>query len=173
MSIAATDRLGTFERLGDYIDVRFERSYRRPIESVWKALTEPARLSDWMGHSYVEPFVGGRYETMLDGLKPMRGVIRIWEPPTLLEYDFRNDHAPRSVVRWQLSPTEDGTRAIFTHRGMPYANSNLMLPGWHTYFEHLAAVLDGALPGDFEATWRRLQDVYADRYGLDELTREP
>ena len=67
MSIAATDRLGTFERLGDYIDVRFERDYRRPIESVWKALTEPARLSDWMGHSYVEPFVG-------DGLHVIRPV---------------------------------------------------------------------------------------------------
>ena len=170
---AATDRMGTFKRDGDHIEARFERIYRRPIESVWKALTEPERLADWMGKSFVEPFVGGRYETMLDGLKPMRGRVRIWEPPTLLEYDFRNDHAPQSVARWELTPTGAETHLTFTHRGMPYVNSNLMLPGWHTYFEHLAAALEGAPPGDFETTWRSLQDVYAERYGLDELTREP
>ena len=170
---AATDRLGTFERRGDHIDVRFERVYRRPVESVWKALTEPARLADWMGESYVEPHVGGRYETMLDGLKPMRGRVRIWEPPTLLEYDFRNDHAPDSVARWELSADATGTRVIFEHRGMPYANSNLMLPGWHAYLDHLGAVLDGAPPGDWQLSWRALQDIYARHYGLEGLTREP
>jgi uncharacterized protein YndB with AHSA1/START domain len=170
---AATDRLGVIEREGDHIDVRFERVYRRPPESVWKALTEPARLADWMGQSFVEPFVGGRYETMLDGLKPMRGRVRIWEPPTLLEYDFRNDHAPQSVARWELSPAESGTRVIFRHSGMPYAHANLMMPGWHVFLGRLGAVLDGAPPGEFDPPWRRLQDVYASQYGLEHLTREP
>lgn len=170
---AATDRLGTFERRGDHLDARFERIYPRPVESVWKALTEPARLADWMGKSYVEPFVGGRYETMLDGLKPMRGKVRIWEPPTLLEYEFCNDHAPDSVVRWELSPTDTGTRLIFRHQGMPYANSNLMLPGWHVFLQRLASALDGAPPGEFDPPWRNLQDVYASQYGLEALTREP
>ncbi|MBL8598312.1 MAG: SRPBCC family protein [Devosia sp.] len=170
---AATDRLGTFERRGDYIDVRFERLYRRPVDSVWKSLTEPARLADWMGQSYVEPFVGGRYETMLDGLKPMRGRVRIWEPPTLLEYDWHSDHAPVSVARWELAPAGAGTRVVFEHRGMPYANSNLMLPGWHVYLAHLGAVLDGAPPGSFETAWRGMQDVYARRYALQDLRREP
>jgi uncharacterized protein YndB with AHSA1/START domain len=170
---AATDRHGTFERKGDHIDVRFERLYRRPVESVWKALTEPARLSDWMGKSYVEPHVGGRYETMLDGLKPMRGRVRIWEPPTLLEYDFRNDHAPESIARWELRAADGGTRVIFEHRHMPYANSNLMLPGWHVYLQHLGVSLDGAPPGSFEIPWRQMQDIYARTYGLEGLTREP
>jgi uncharacterized protein YndB with AHSA1/START domain len=170
---AATSRLGTFERNGDHLDVRFERHYRRPIESVWRALTEPVRLADWFGRSYVEPFVDGRYETMLDGIKPMRGRVRVWEPPTLLEYDFRNDHAPDSVARWELSPAEDGTRVIFTHRHMPYANSNLMLPGWHVFLEHLGVSLEGSPPGPFDPEWRKLQDVYASRYGLEDLTREP
>ncbi len=114
-------RLGVIERRGNDIDVRFERFYRRPIESLWKALTEPARLADWMGESFVEPFVGGRYETMLDGLKPMRGIVRVWEPPSVLEYDWRSDHAPRSVARWELSPVEASTRVIFRHFDMPYS----------------------------------------------------
>lgn len=170
---AATDRLGVIERQGDHIDVSFERLYRRPVESVWKALTDPTRLADWMGESYIEPFVGGRYETMLDGLKPMRGRVRIWEPPTLLEYDFRNDHAPQSVARWELSPAENGTRVIFRHSGMPYANANLMMPGWHVYLTHLGASLEGAPLEDFTTAWRKMQDIYAQHHGLGELTREP
>lgn len=170
---AATDRLGTFERRGNVIDVRFERHYRRPVESVWKALTVPERLADWMGQSYVEPYVGGRYETMLDGLKPMRGRVRIWQPPALLEYDWRSDHAPSSIARWELSPAVSGTRVIFTQQGMPYANSNLMLPGWHVYLEHLGATLEGTTPGDFTSAWREQQDIYARYHGLEALTREP
>jgi hypothetical protein len=126
-----------------------------------------------MGESYVEPFVGGRYETMLDGIKPMRGRVRIWEPPTLLEYDFRNGHAPASVARWELSPAEAGTRVVFHHRGMPYVNANLMLPGWHVYLGRLGRSLDGAPPGDFNLEWRPMQDIYASTYGLEALTREP
>jgi len=170
---AATDRLGMIERHGDHIDVRFERLYRRPLESVWKALTEPDRLADWMGESVVEPFVGGRYETMLDGIKPMRGRVRVWEPPTLLEYDWHSDHAPQSIARWELSPVETGTRVIFRHQGIPYANANLMSPGWHVYLDHLGAVLDSVPAGNFETTWRQMQDIYAARYGLEALTREP
>ena len=170
---AATERLGTIERRDDHIDIRFERLYSRPVESVWKALTDPARLADWMGVSVVEPFVGGRYETMLDGIKPMRGHVRIWEPPSLLEYDWRSDHAPQSIARWELSPADTGTRVIFQHRGIPYANANLMSPGWHVYLDHLGVLLDGAPPGDFEQEWRRMQGIYATRYGLEALTREP
>jgi uncharacterized protein YndB with AHSA1/START domain len=170
---AANDRLGAIERRNDHIDIRFERLYRRPVQSVWKALTEPERLADWMGQSYVEPFVGGRYETMLDGLKPMRGRVRIWEPPSLLEYDWRSDHAPAAVARWELSPAETGTRIVFRHQGIPYANANLMAPGWHVYLDHLGAALDAVPPGNFETAWRRMQDVYATHHGLETLTREP
>jgi len=170
---AATDRLGTFERQGEHIDVLFERHYPRPIESVWRALTEPARLADWVGESYVEPRVGGRYEIMLDGIKPMRGRVRIWEPPSLLEYDWRSDHAPQSIARWELSATSAGTRVLFRHRGMPFATSNLMLPGWHVYLNHLGAALEGTEPVAFEPAWRELQNIYALAYGLGELTREP
>jgi len=169
----ASAPLGTFERHGDHIDVRFERLYPRPVATVWKALTEPERLSDWMGECVVEPFVGGRFETMLDGLKPMRGKVRAWEPPTLLEYDWHSDHAPNSVVRWELSAIETGTRVLFTQTGMPYANGNLMLPGWHVYLDHLGAALDGKPAGNFEVAWRTQQGIYARHHGLTGLRTEP
>lgn len=165
--------LGTYTRHGDHVDVRFERRYPRPVETVWKALTEPERLADWMGVSHVEPRLGGRYETMLDGIKPMHGRITVWDPPRTLELHWANDHAPDSTVRYELTPEKDGTRLIFTHRHLPFATSALMLPGWHVYFERLGTALSAATPPDMLARWRETQVAYIEHYGLGDLQRDP
>ena len=60
-----TEALGIFERRGEDLDLRFERIYPRPPETVWSALTGPKRLRDWMGASRVEPRVGGRIDLMI------------------------------------------------------------------------------------------------------------
>jgi uncharacterized protein YndB with AHSA1/START domain len=165
--------LGTYHRDGDHIDVRFERRYPRPVETVWKALTDPDRLADWMGRSIVEPRVGGRYETMLDGLKPMHGRVLVWDPPTRLELHWSNEHAPDATVRYELAPDADGTRVVFTHRHMPHATCALMLPGWHVFLGRLGQVLDDQPPPDFDTLWRQTQAVYIDHYGLEGLQRDP
>ena len=100
--------LGTYERHGDHIDVRFERHYPRPPEKVWRALTDPERLADWMGASRVEPYVGGKFETMLDGLRPMKGRVLVWDPPKALELQWSNGHAPDSTVRYELTSEHPG-----------------------------------------------------------------
>jgi uncharacterized protein YndB with AHSA1/START domain len=165
--------LGTFERHGDYIDVRFERHYPRPAATVWSALTEPERLADWMGRSLVEPFVGGRFETMLDGIQPMKGKVLVWDPPMTLELHWSNGHAPDSTVRYELSPEADGTRLVFTHRKMPYITSALMLPGCDTFFAQLGRMLDEVEPIDWVARWRQLQAVYIEHYALGDSHRDP
>jgi len=166
-------QLGTFERHGDHLDVRFERHYPRPAETVWSALTDPVRLADWMGVSYVEPHVGGRFETMLDASHPMTGRVLVWDPPKVLEFSWSNGHAPDSTIRYELAPDGNGTRVIFTHRHMPYATSALMLPGWHVFFARLARLLEDATPPDWQTRWRQMQTVYVDRYGLEGLTLDP
>ncbi len=165
--------LGTYERNGDHIDVRFERHYPRPPEKVWRALTDPERLADWMGASRVEPYVGGKFETMLDGLRPMKGRVLVWDPPKALELQWSNGHAPDSTVRYELAPEGDGTRVILTHRHMPYATSALMLPGWHAYFDRLAQVLAGEAPPDLDTRWRQMQTVYVEHYRLEGLQLDP
>jgi len=168
----ANDDLGWFEREDDHIDVRFERHYRRPVETVWSAITDPVRLADWMGVSHVEQRVGGRIELMADGPHPMTGEIRVWDPPHVLEFTWSNTHAPDSVIRYELAPEGSGTRLSFLHRHMPYVNSGLMLPGWHTYLAALGALLESA-SGLGPGAWRRMQAVYVDRYRLDGVALDP
>ena len=165
--------LGTYERQGDHIDVRFERHYPRPPEKVWRALTDPERLADWMGASRVEPRVGGRYETMLDGQRPMHGEVLVWDPPKTLELHWSNGHAPDSTIRYELTPEATGTKLVFTHRHMPFATCALMLPGWHTYFSRLAQALEDDTLPEMSPLWRQMQTVYIEHYGLAGLQRDP
>jgi len=124
-----TDRsdLGTYVRTGSASGLKYERRYDRPVETVWKALTEPARLADWMGAARVEPYVGGRYELFIDSAEPMRGRVVTWRPPELLEFSWHGVGAPSSLVRCELVPDGAGTRLIFMHRALRFAASCLSL----------------------------------------------
>jgi protein TonB len=119
--------LATYVRNGSAAGLRYERRYDRPVETVWKALTEPARLADWMGTARVEPYVGGRYELFIDSPQPMRGRVVTWQPPELLEYSWHSVGAPASLVRCELVPDGAGTRLIFRHRAFQFAASCLSL----------------------------------------------
>ena len=164
--MAGNDSLATIERHGEAIDVRFVRHYPRPVETVWSALTEPARLADWMSAAHVEPFVGGRFELMTDGSYPSLGRVRVWDPPHVLEFSWTNAHAPDSVVRCELTPEAGGTQLVFTHKGMPHINSALMLPGWHDFLERLGTVVAGGLPTE-PPSYRPMQAAYIERYKLE------
>lgn len=170
--MSAAERLGTFARHGEHIDVTFERRYPRPVETVWSALTEPERLADWMGASRVEPFVGGQFDMMIDGPHPMTGRVRAWDPPTLLELSWSNTHAPDSTIRFELRPDGDATLLTFRHLGMPYRNSALMLPGWHDFLSRLGALLQGAAPRA-GPSFRTMQAAYIEQYQLTGVVLEP
>lgn len=119
--------VGTYVRYGSAAGLRYERRYDRPAETVWKALTEPARLADWMGAARVEPYVGGRYELFIDSDQPMQGRVVTWQPPQVLEFSWHGAGAPSSVVRCELVPDGAGTRLIFMHRAIRFAASCLSL----------------------------------------------
>lgn len=167
------DMLGSFEKRGeDHIDVRFERHYPRPMETVWRALTEPERLADWMGLSEIEPRVGGRIRMMLDGPHPMQGTVLEWDPPRVLAFSWTNTHAPNSVIRYELYPDDGGTRVSFSHQGMPYATSALMLPGWHDLLQRLGSVVEGRRPPE-DMSFRTMQAAYVEHYRLTGVQMDP
>jgi uncharacterized protein YndB with AHSA1/START domain len=170
--MAATESLGTFERRGEHIDVRFVRHYPRPVEKVWSALTDPARLADWMGASHVEPFVGGRFDLMTDNEHGSTGRVRVWDPPRVLEFSWSNTHSTDSVVRCELTPEAGGTRLVFIHQGMPYATSALMLPGWHGYLAALASVVMDERPPE-GISFRTMQSTYIGHYKMEGVQLDP
>jgi uncharacterized protein YndB with AHSA1/START domain len=167
------DELGTIDRRGDIVDLRYERRYPRPIETVWAALTDPARLADWIGPALVEPHVGGRYELFIERPRPMTGRIVTWEPPRLLEFTWDTGDAPESLVRCELVPDGDGTKLVFHHKGPPFVWIALVLPGWHSLLERLAGLMAGHPIPDSMPRWRELQAIYLDHYRFEGVMIDP
>ena len=108
--MTAPSDLGTFTRRGDVVDLRYERFYPRPIETVWAAFTQEERLADWIGSALVEPHAGGRYELFTGRPRRMTGRILTWQPPHLLEFSWDTGDAPPNRVRVELSAADGGTR---------------------------------------------------------------
>lgn len=173
MDTTVTDRLGTYTRRGELADMRFERFYPRPIETVWAALTVPERLADWMGPAEVEPRLGGTYNLMTDRAEPMRGRILAWQPPEVLEFSWTMGGSPESVARYELSRDGAGTRMVFTQTGVNYQAIGLMLPGWHHFWELLGLAMAGTPDRVDWDRWRTLQAAYIAEYGLGDTQHEP
>jgi uncharacterized protein YndB with AHSA1/START domain len=141
---------GTLTIEGDSATLRFERRLPHPIEAVWAALTEPAQRAAWFGPTRIEGRPGGRIELEAQGppaspaQRRISGRILVWDPPRVLEHEWRQPLVGAGVVRYELVPDGDATRLTFTHRGLPVGPARGLAPGTHAYLDRLRAHLDGA-----------------------------
>ena len=105
-------------------DVKLECFYASTPDEVWRALTDPTALSEWlMPVEGFAPQVGQRF---LFRAKPMPGwdgtvaceVLAV-EPPRRLAYTWKGggNAIPATTVTWILEPTPDGTLVRLEHTG--------------------------------------------------------
>lgn len=146
--------------------ISFVRRLPDPVEEVWAALTDPAQRRQWFGPTSIDGRVGGLIELVPTGPaapvadKRMTGRILAWDPPHLLEHEWRQAPIEDGVVRYELSRDGAGTLLRFTHRGLSLDNGRGFLPGTHAYFERLAAHLaERPIPN-----WIQRYDELAPRY---------
>jgi uncharacterized protein YndB with AHSA1/START domain len=135
---------------GDRRALHFERTYAAAPEEVWSALTEPDRLARWMTGTSVQPGLGGRIVHDFGDDGTCGGAILAWEPPRLLEYEWRFPGETESVVRFELHAlAADGTRLVLTHRRLGAEQATGYGAGWHAYLDTLASEVDGLEPVDW------------------------
>lgn len=162
---------GTLERTPDGGIIRFQRHLPHPIEEVWSALTEPARLADWWTpfetSVSVDLRVGGSLAFDWPGHDVPRFEFEITrlEAPRLLEHTHT---APGAWFRWELEPTATGTRLLATYfvpdPEMAIGRGDVV--GAHYGLDRLAAALSGhPVPVEMEA-FAALQAEYQE-FGLD------
>lgn len=109
----APTRFGTIERTPDGGLIRYDRQLGFPVEEVWSAITDPARLADWwppfaadvtvdlrVGGSISFPWPDG------DETRTLTFTILRLEAPTLLEHSHTS---PGSWMRYELESLAGGT----------------------------------------------------------------
>lgn len=149
---------GTFFRNGDVFGVRFERILDHDVEAVWKAMTEPGQLAQWLAPATIKE---DTISLQLTG-GTMGGRILQWEKDKLLEYEWHNG----SIVRFELLGEGPGRcRLVFTYRQVIESQLLGAAAGWHYHMDVLRLVLDGGLPpGDAPKHWEAISRDASFRY---------
>jgi uncharacterized protein YndB with AHSA1/START domain len=142
---------------GEQATLVFRRSLRHPPEAVWAAITEPEQLRIWfMTETKTDRRKGGSVE-MVTGPYGVRAVGRIleWDPPRLYEHEWNalpREDLPKgesSIIRWELSPTPEGTLLVLTHRKLSPATATVFSRGLRVFLDRLGAQLDGVVLPDW------------------------
>lgn len=92
-----------------------ERELPFPPERIWRALTQPHLIEEWLMKTDFEPVVGHRFSLTADwGGVACR--VRTVEPNRTLSYTWDTKDL-ESVITWTLTPTSSGTRLRMEQTG--------------------------------------------------------
>jgi len=119
-----------------------EREIPFPPEKIWRALTQPHLIAEWLMQNDFEPVVDHRFNLRADWGSVDCQVLAI-EPNKTLSYTWAA-LGLESVVTWTLTPTSTGTHLRMeqsgfrpdqqqAHQGAKY--------GWPRFFANLEQVL--------------------------------
>jgi uncharacterized protein YndB with AHSA1/START domain len=136
---------------GDEEGIRVERLLAAPIEEVFDALTNAARMTDWfspVGRAEVEAdaVVGGRLRVvMIDGDVRLEhdGEFLEVRRPTRLSFTWRSRYTGDrpTVVTVELSDEDGKTRLILLHDRLPPEERASHAGGWGAILDRLSAVV--------------------------------
>ncbi len=128
-----------------------------PPHAVWRALTEPRLLEQWMMATTFEPRVGHRFE-MRDRPRPgwdgiVRSTVLEVEPERRLSYTWERGQGEKipTTVTFTVEPTATGTRLKVDHKNFQGLSaimlSFILASGWKKMIaERMTRVLE-TLPG--------------------------
>jgi uncharacterized protein YndB with AHSA1/START domain len=119
-----------------------ERELPHPPERIWRALTQPHLMEEWLMKNDFRPEEGRRFDLAADW-GTVHGQVREVEPNRTLSYDW-NTKDLRSVVTWTLEPSEKGTILRMEQTGFrpgQEAYHRGATAGWPRFLSALEAVL--------------------------------
>ena len=124
------------------LSVVVEREIPHPPERIWRALTQPHLIQDWLMKNDFRPVVGHHFNFRADWGAVDCQVLAV-EPNKTLSYTWAA-YDLKSVVTWTLTPTSAGTHLRMEQSGFrpdqrqAYQGAK---GGWPRFFAALERVL--------------------------------
>ena len=119
-----------------------EREIPFPPEKIWRALTQPHLIEEWLMKTDFKPVVGHRFDFRADWGSVDCQVLTI-EPNKTLSYTWAA-YGLESVVNWTLTPTSTGTHLRMEQSGFRQDQQQAYQGakyGWQRFFANLEQVL--------------------------------
>lgn len=133
---------GSVDTSGESLSVVVEREIAHPPGKVWRALTEPHLIEEWLMKNSFKPVTGHRFDLHAEWGGVQCEVMTV-EPQRTLSYTW-TARGLNSVVTWTLLPTPAGTRLRMEQTGfmpdqqMAYRGA---MAGWPKFFAALEQVV--------------------------------
>jgi uncharacterized protein YndB with AHSA1/START domain len=126
----------------DTRSVVVERELAHPPEKIWRALTQPHLIEEWLMKNDFSSAVGHRFNLRADwGIVDCQ-VLTV-EPNKTLSYTWAA-YGLESVVTWTLTPAGTGTRLRMEQSGFPPDQQQAYqgaMGGWPRFVDALERVL--------------------------------
>jgi uncharacterized protein YndB with AHSA1/START domain len=119
-----------------------EREFSHPPEKIWRALTQPHLIQEWLMKNDFKPVVGHGFNLSADWGAVECRVVTV-EPNKTLAYTW-GAYGLESVVTWTLTPTATGTHLRMEQAGFrpdqqqAYGGAKA---GWPRFFASLEQVV--------------------------------
>ena len=126
--------------------VVIEREMPYPPEKIWRALTQPHLIEEWLMKSDFKPVIDRRFKFTADWGAVECQVLEV-EPYRTLSYTW-GAYGLESVVTWTLTPTSTGTSLRMEQSGFQpeqrqaYAGAKAGWPGFLAKLEQVLARMD-------------------------------
>jgi uncharacterized protein YndB with AHSA1/START domain len=130
------------EKSTETLSVVVEREIPHPPEKIWRALTQPHLIEEWLMKNNFKPVVGHRFDLRADWGAVDCQVVAV-EPNKTLSYTWEA-HGLESVVTWTLTPSRTGTHLRMDQSGFrpdqqqAYQGAKY---GWPRFFANLEQLL--------------------------------
>ena len=124
------------------LSVVVEREIPYPPEKIWRALTQPHLIEEWLMKNDFKPVVDHRFNLRADWGAVDCQVLAI-EPNKTLSYTWAA-YGLESVVTWILTPTSTGTHLRMEQSGFRPDQQQAYQGakgGWQRFFANLEQVL--------------------------------
>jgi len=130
----------------DALTLVFERELPHPVDKIWRALTQPPLIEEWLMKNDFEPILDHKFNFRGDWGSVDCQVMAV-EPNRILSYTW-GAYGLGSVVTWTLTPTDTGTHLRLEQSGFQpdqqqaYQGAKMGWPRFLSTLEQVVARLD-------------------------------
>jgi uncharacterized protein YndB with AHSA1/START domain len=154
--MTTTRLIGSFRTSGETAVARLEDVYATTIDDLWEAITDPARLANWVatvdGDLHQGGAIAATFTTGFEGT----GRIATCDPPHRLLVSMVGEDEPATEIETRLSVEGERTRLVVEERGIAPGDAPGYAAGWQVH-------LEGEPRADMQARWNELAPEYTAR----------